>query len=307
MMNTKSAGRLLTAGFFSALLLAGCSRRNEATVGTPVNPLVLVFSPAHAPVLNALAFVKHHIESSTGMSVEFKLARTPVETVREFSTGRTDAGLVTLEEYLAAREEYGVRAIAQVLRGDRLEEYEGVILTRAKDGIRSVADLSGRKAGFVGPYSVSGFTLPSLFLKQAGVKAIPDFSAGHEAVLRKLINGEIAAAATYARQASRQPGLKVLAVTGKAPNEPVIVRGKLRPEKRALLISALLSLGSTKEGRKALSEIADITGFQQVDEAVYKPLHELIRTEGKTVYDLLPDGWDIYRLSRPYYPSELRL
>ena len=32
-------------------------------------------------------------------------------------------------------------------------------------------------------------------------------------------------------------------------------------------------------------------------------LHELLLTEGKTVYDLVPGGWDIYRLNQPYLPE----
>ena len=304
-MKTRSINWIIAAGFFSALLLGGCSHRDEATVGTPANPLVVVLSPAHAPdsSSNALAFIKKHLETATGLSIEIDVARSPADTIQKFSAGLADAGLVTLEEYLVAREKYGVRAVLQALRGDKLADYEGIILTRSTDGPASVAGLSGKKVGFVGPYSVSGFTLPSIYLKKAGAKITPDFSSSHEANLQKLVKGEIYAAATYSRQASRYPGLKVLAVTGKVPNEPVVVRGSLNPEKRTMLISAFLTIGSTKEGRQALGALADITGFQPVDEAVYKPMHEFLRTEGQTVYDLVPNGWAIYRLNQPYYDS----
>jgi phosphonate transport system substrate-binding protein len=285
--------------------MAGCSRRDEASVGTPANPLVVVLSPAHAPLASsdAPAFIKKHLETATGMSVNIIVAESPAATIKKFNSGLADAGLVTLEEYLVAREEYGVHAALQVLRGDKLAEYEGVILTRSAGGAGSVAELSGKKVGFVGPYSVSGFTLPSIYLKKAGVKVIPEFFSSHESNLKKLVDGEIYAAATYARQASRSPGLKILAVTGKAPNEPVIVRRALNREKREVLKSAFLTIGGTPEGRRALGTIADITGFQPVDEAVYRPLHELLRAEGKAVYDLVPDGWDIYRLNQPYMPG----
>lgn len=288
-----------------ALALGGCMSRDEATVGTPANPLVVVFSPAHAPsaASDALAVIKKQLEAASGMTVDLRVAESPAAAIEQFSYGKADAGIVTLEEYLVAREEYGVRPELQVLRGDKLAEYEGAILTRSPGGAGSVAELAGRKVGFVGPYSVSGFTLPAIYLKNAGVTAASEFTSSHEANLKKLVNGEVYAAATYARQVSRSPGLKVLVYTGKVPNEPLIVRGGLSPEKRKALAAAFLALGGTAEGRRALGAVADITGFRPADEAAYKPLHDLILSEGKSVYDLIPGGWEIYRLNQPYYPD----
>lgn len=304
-MKISSFGRLAVAGLVSAFLLAGCAKRDEATVGTPANPLVVVLSPAHASgaSADALAYIKKHLEAATAMSVTLKLADSPGQTIRQFDSNTTDAGLVTLEEYLVAREEYGVRAALQALRGDKLAQYEGVLLTKSAGGAKSVVELAGKKVGFVGPYSVSGFTLPAIYFEKAGVKVEPDFSASHAQALEKLVKGEVYAAATYARQAARRPGLKILAYTGKVPNEPLIVRRGLDLEKKTMLVSAFLSLAGTKEGRRALGTIADITGFRPADEAVYKPLHETLLTEGKTVYDLVPDGWEIYRLNQPYVPD----
>ncbi|OIN99525.1 MAG: hypothetical protein AUJ51_12655 [Elusimicrobia bacterium CG1_02_56_21] len=301
-MKIRSISRLLAAGSLSAVLLAGCSKRDEATVGSPENPLVVVISPAHNPPVSsgALDFLKKHLETETAMSVELQVAGSPGAAIKKFDTGKADAGLLTLEEYLVAREEYGVRAALQVLRGDKLAEYEGVILTRAADGARRVSDLAGKKVGFVGPYSVSGFTLPSIYLHRAKVDVVPYFSSGHQENIKNLVGGEVYAAATYARQALRSPDLKILAFTGKAPNEPVVVRSGLAAEKRKALESAFMSIGRTKEGRRALGLVADITGFRPADEALYRPLHDLIRSEDKAVYDLIPDGWEIYRLNQPY-------
>lgn len=297
----KNGIKLGMLALLAAASLAGCSRRDEATVGSPENPLVVVLSPAHAPTAGALDFVKKHLESSTAMVVRLEVAATPADTIRRFDAGLADAGLVTVEEYLVAREEFGVHADLQALRGDKLADFEAVILARA-DGPKTPAELAGKKVGFVGPYSVSGFTLPCIYLGKAGLNPERVYSDSHNANVKKLEEGAVAAAATYARQASR-PGLKVLAVTGKVPNEPLIVRRSLAAEKRSMLVSAFLSLGGTPEGRKALLEMADITGFRLADEAVYKPLHDLLLAEGRSVYDQIPEGWQIQRLGQPYMPD----
>ncbi|OGR71336.1 MAG: hypothetical protein A2089_03540 [Elusimicrobia bacterium GWD2_63_28] len=295
------ANRLLCAGILPALLLAGCSRRNEATVGTPANPLVVVLSPAHVPSSpDALGVIQSRLEAASGLSVRLDAAQSPAAAINAFSTGQADAGLLTLDEFLVAREEYKVKAELQALRRAGLSDYEGVLLTRISGGAANVEELAGKKVGFVGPYSVSGFTLPAIHLEKAGVRAQVDFSLSHEAVLKKLLAGEVLAAATYARQVSRDPGLKVLAVTGRVPNEPLVMRRGLAADKREALKAAFMSLPSTPEGRQALGEVADITGFRHVQEGVYRPLHDLLRSEGKAVYDLVPDGWDIQKLNQPY-------
>ena len=71
--------------------------------------------------------------------------------------------------------------------------------------------------------------------------------------------------------------------------------------KREKLLAAFSTLADNPEGRRALGAMADITGFRPVDASVYKPIHDLIRSEGKAVYDLVPDGWTIYRLNQPYF------
>lgn len=295
--------RCAAALLLLAVLLAGCSRRDEARIGTPADPLVIVISPAHAPAAPAaLDAVKKHIETATGMSVKLRVAATPADAVKAFDSGLADAGLLTLEEYLVARQEYRVKAALQALRGDRLDDYEGVLLAR-KDGPSGVADLNGKRVGFVGPYSVSGFTLPALYLEKAGVKPVLDFSDSHAAVLKKLLDGGIDAAATYARQAGNAKGLKVIAVTGRVPNEPFVTRGNMPAAKREVLAAAMVSLTSTPEGNKALAAMADITGFQPVDESVYRPMHDLLRGQGKAVYDLVPGAWEIYRVNQPFMPD----
>jgi phosphonate transport system substrate-binding protein len=299
MKNT--VNRLLCAGILPALLLAGCSRRNEATVGTPANPLVVVLSPAHVPASpGALDEIRRRLEAASGLSVRIEAARDPAAAINAFSSGLADAGLLTLEEFLVAREEYNVKAELQALRREGLSDYEGVIITRLAGGAAAVEELSGKKVGFVGPYSVSGFTLPAIHLENAAVKAQIDFAPSHEAVLKKLLAGEVAAAATYARQVSRDRNLKVLAVTGRVPNEPLVMRKGLAADRREALKAAFMSLSSTPEGRKALAAVADITGFRHVEEGVYRPLHDLLRSEGKAVYDLVPDGWEIQKLNQPY-------
>jgi len=294
----------LIAVFVAALLFAGCSFRKEATVGTPGNPLVVVFSPEHVPAGpgEQLIFISRYLSGRTGLTIEVKAASTSSDAIEMLGKGKADIGLLTTEEYLVAREEYGVQAALQVLRRGKEAQYEGVILAKTAGGPKNTAELAGVKFAFADPYSISGFFLPSVFLKKAGVKVEPVFAGSHEAAVKALVEERAAAAATYAAAASSRPGLRVIAVTGTSPNGPVAARRGLLPEKREAVMSALIALPGTPEGKRAIGAVADITGFRPVSEDIYRSTHELIRSAGKSVYDLVPEGWHIRTLNEPYMP-----
>ena len=304
-INRRAVYKSAAVCILAALALTGCARRKEATIGTPDNPLVVLLSAPYIPSdsRKPLAFIEWYLSANTGMSVEVRVASDSVDAIEQFGDKRADAGILTLDEYLVAREEHDVRAALQVLRGRDVSEYDGVILVRADEQIKDISGLAGKKISFSNPYSVSGFLLPSIYLKKAGVKILPELAASHDAAVQKLIRGEADAAATYYNMSLRNPKLRILAKTGTVPNEPVVVRRGLPAAKRKVLMAAFETLGNTPDGREALSHIADITGFGPVREDVYRQMHELIRSSGKSVFDLLPDGWHIHRLNQPYFPG----
>ncbi len=304
MSKKRLIGGVAIPAVLAVLVLWGCSLRKEAAVGTPGNPLVVVFSPEHVPQGSGgeLLLIARYLSGKTGLTVEAKTAATAIDAVDLLGNGVADMGFLTTEEYLVAREEHGVKAVLQVLRRGKETQYDGVILAQTAGGPRDSAELAGVKFAFGDPYSISGYFLPSVFLKKAGVKVEPVFAGSHDAAVKELVEGRAAAAATYAAPASSRPGLRVLAVTGTAPNEPVVARKSLLPEKREAVAAALLELPGTPEGRRALGAVADITGFRPVSEEAYRSTHELLRAAGKSVYDLLPGGWHIRVLSEPYMP-----
>jgi ABC-type phosphate/phosphonate transport system substrate-binding protein len=207
-----------------------------------------------------------------------------------------------VDEYLLAREEYGVRPTLQAVRHGKETEYTGVLLVR-QGAAPSVRALAGKKVAFASPTSISGFLLPAVFLLGGDIRIQPEFTGSHEESVRRLKEGGVAAAATYLDMISRHKGLRILAKTGTAPNEPFVLRQGLRRDKRQAITAAFRSLEDTGEGRRALRTMADISGFRPVWENAYAPMHELLRAANKSVYDLVPEGWDIRRLNRPYLPD----
>jgi phosphate/phosphite/phosphonate ABC transporter binding protein len=299
--------------------LCACAERDEPSVGTAGNPLVIIFSPAHAPAqvttrcslatdaratapINnpwdypPLRTLQRGLSARSGLNVYVCVAASPVDAIEQLGTRKADAGILTLNEFLLAREQYGVEEDLQVLRENGAPQYESVILVKAQSLARKASDLEGDKFGFVDPYSVSGFLLPAQFLKKEGVNVEPRFLGSHAKALEALQNGEVAAIATYAGQGAGMKNLRVLAVAGVVPNEPFVFRKGLQPEKRRALDAALRALATDPDGQAALLALAGISGFGPVDEKVYKSIHDLLKAAGNSVYDLVPNGSEVKRL-----------
>ncbi|MFA5138458.1 MAG: PhnD/SsuA/transferrin family substrate-binding protein [Elusimicrobiota bacterium] len=295
--------RTLFACLLSLTVLAGCGRRDEATVGSDGNPLVVILSPLYMPGTRGdLDFVQRHLTETSGMAVQVRVATSAIQVVEAFGAGTADAGLINVDEYLLAREEYGVSPTLQALRHEKETEYTGVLLVRPGT-ISSVRALAGKKVAFAKPTSLSGFLLPAVFLLGGNIDIQAEFTGSHEESIRRLKAGEVAAAATYFDMISRHRGLRILAKTGMVPNEPFVLRHGLRRDKRQAITAAFQSLGDTAEGKAVLRTMADISGFRPVWEDTYAPIHEILRAANKSVYDLVPEGWEMRRLNRPYLPD----
>jgi phosphonate transport system substrate-binding protein len=299
--------------------LGACAGRDEPSIGTAGNPLVMILSPAHAPAqvttrcslasevrasapinnpwdFPPLRTLQRGLSARSGLNVYVCVAASPVDAIEQLGARKADAGILTLDEFLLAREEYGVEDDLQVLRGDGAPQYESVILVKAQSLARTAADLEGDKFGFVDPYSVSGFLLPAQFLKKEGVKVEARFLGSHAKALEALQNGEVAAIATYGGQGAGMKNLRVLAVAGVVPNEPFVFRKGLQPEKRRALEAALRALAADPDGQQALLSLAGISGLGPVDEKAYRSVHDFLKAAGKSVYDIVPDGDEVKRL-----------
>lgn len=279
--------------------------RRERAVGSPGAPLVLVLSPDHAQHLAPAdrASLAVLLRRESGLAVDVRVAESPLDAVEAFGT-LADAGLLNIFEYALARKEHGVEAGMQVLRGDGATGYAGVIAVRADSGAADLAGLAGKRIAYVGPYSTSGFVFPAKILADAGVEVVAEFSGEHPGTLESLRSGATDAAATFEAAVAGETGLRVIARTDTIPNEPLVFRSGLLPEKRAALARALERLAADSEGARILAASADVTGFRPVTDREYAGVIAAIRAAGLSVYAVVPEGHDVAsrRSVRDYLP-----
>jgi phosphonate transport system substrate-binding protein len=289
---------------FSMFLSFFACSRNENKVGLPDNPLVIGFSSSYFEKLtdNDINFLENYFSKDIGLSIKIKKFANSVDLIKDIGASKVDSGILTLNEYFIARQDYKVIPILQAIRGKNEKEYYAdlVVLSSNKD-INSFNDLKGKKIASRDPYSISGFILPSIFLVKAAIKPEFVFTGSHQESLKKLEEGSVDAASVYEHMVKGDKKFKVIQIMGPVPNEPWICRKNLRKDYCQRIENAVESLNKTKEGREILLKMADIKSFDKVSPQEYKELYEIIYNMGKDIYSLVPDSVVLKKINEPYY------
>ncbi|GAB4033158.1 MAG: phosphate/phosphite/phosphonate ABC transporter substrate-binding protein [Elusimicrobiota bacterium] len=283
-----------------SLFSFGCFR-SEKNLGSPQNPLVLGLSKPYYEKLSSEAFslLEKKINEKVGLFVKVEKFPESAGLIKQIGAGKVDMALLSVNEYLIARQDYKALPVLQVLRGKEKKYFAGI--AAIDRSINSIDDLKGKKIAARDPYSISGFVLPSMFFVKEKIKPHFVFTGSHEESIKRLFTGEVQAASVYENMIKADKRLRLIQIMGPVPNEPVICRKGLKPELCLRLKDALLSIAMEKEGKEILHSMADITGFDPVIADVYRDLHEIILYSGQDIYSLVPDSADLRKIQEPYY------
>ncbi len=290
-MSVRSIGRALTIVIALAATLMLSCRRDQKSLGASGAPLVMVLSNAHGAKSAEVRELETLLRRESGLAIELRVAPSSEAAVRMAGNPNTDAALLTLFEYLFCRQLHGVSAGLRIVRKGGATMHHGEVVVAKNSGIRTLADLGGRKFAFVDRYSSTGYVLPAKELEDAGVKVERVFAGSHEAALAELRSGRVAGAATYAGASATMPDLVAIASTPDIPNEPVFFRKDLDADKRQRVTQALMRVAESNDGKRILSALADIEGFRETSDRDYDQAQALISSIGRSVKDLVPSGW----------------
>ena len=175
--------------------------------------------------------------------------------------------------------------------------YHGYIITTRNSPVHTLADLRGKKIGFVDKGSTSGYLYPVQVLIDEHLierpEDLPKFFSevkyldSHDNVLKAVLTGEVDAGAVYdgeVAQAGRlgvDPGqLRILARTAPIPHEAVVAAPGVDPKLRDEFRRVLLTLDTrTPEGRAVLRPLVTelkLNGYVDCDRHVFDPVRALM-------------------------------
>jgi len=286
----------------SLLFFTGCKKK--APLGSEENPIIWSFVPSGEmqDVTAGAEGVADLLYEKTGYFFETNVATEYAGVIEALRSDPPEAHMASLAtfSYIAAADMGVVEAALVAVRyGSAF--YTGQIITRADSGIKSIQDLKGKTFARPDPLSTSGWIIPMVTMKAAGIDPEKDLKeivdAGpHDAVVAAVYNGDADAGATYvdARTAieDEYPDVteKVVVIEESVPipNDGVQFHPSVDEEMKERIVQALLEIIETEEGQEAMDKAYEWTGLERHDDVFYDPFRQVLQAAGVKALELMP-------------------
>ncbi len=286
------------------LLLAVAMAASAADpLGSEKNPVIWAFVPSGdtAQISAGAQSVADLLHAQTGLYFKTFVATDYVgviEAMQAYPPKAHMASLATAAYILAA--DIGVAQAALVSIRNGAAYYQAEIIVRKDANIKSLKDIKGKTFARVEPLSASGWIVPSLMLKGAGIDLDKDIkivdAGGHPAVATAVYSGQADAGACFVdARANIQKDhpdvmekVDVLAVSSNIPNDGVQFQSTVPLALRTKIVDGVLALFKTKDGAAALNKAYQWTGLEKHDDSFYDPFRQVLQAAGATADVLMP-------------------
>jgi len=292
---------VLFVGLLAVGMLASCGPK-EPELGSEENPIVWSFVPSGEMerVAGGAQAVADLLQQETGLYFETNVATEYAGVIEAMCSDPPKAhmgSLATFAYVLAADRGCAEAELVSVRYGS--PTYNGQIIVRADSGINALTDLAGKTFCRPDPLSTSGWIIPNLTLRAAGINPDSDLAeivdaGSHDAVVAAVYNGDCDAGATYvdARSTIEEDSpdvmeqVVIIEVTEDIPNDGVQFVPSVSEELRTKIIDGLLAVAETEEGQEALDTAYSWAALEKHDDTFYDPFRQVLQAAGMSIEEL---------------------
>ncbi|HMK07841.1 MAG TPA: phosphate/phosphite/phosphonate ABC transporter substrate-binding protein [Anaerolineales bacterium] len=172
----------------------------EPAIGSPEHPIKVLFVPSVDANIIATGgdVMAKALNEATGLTFEVSVPTSYAATIEEMCASPTDTiGFIPALGYALASELCGVDVAFKANRFG-YDHYWAQILVPRDSDIHSLADLAGKKWGYGDVASTSGYMVPLVMFKNAGITPGEQVqTGGHNQSAQALYNGEVDFATTF--------------------------------------------------------------------------------------------------------------
>ncbi len=289
----------------AALLLvtAGCKKAPE--LGSEENPIIWSFVPSGEMerVASGAQDVADLLHDETGYYFDTNVATEYAGVIEALASDPPEAHMASLATFsyvLAAEREVAEAELVALRYGSAT--YNGQLMTGKDTGISEVKDLAGKTFARPDPLSTSGWIIPMLTMRAAGVNPDTDLqnvvdAGSHDAVVAAVYNGDVDAGASYVDARTRleedypdvMEKVVVIALTEDIPNDGVQFHPSIEKEMRDKIVNALLKISKTPEGKEALDVAYQWDGLEKHGDEFYDPFRQVLQASGLSIEELNTD------------------
>jgi ABC-type phosphate/phosphonate transport system substrate-binding protein len=268
-------------------------------LGSVENPIIWMFSPDQSADIEEINAAMEDVVAafdawSEGLILKLIPAIDPTSMVAALCDGETSVASLPAFHYLVASKQ-GCANVKYVWTGFNDINFGGMIVTPVESDISNFADLAGKTLCIPEYTSASGWLLPSLELRAAGID--PDSSqitivesGDHYSVLEDVIEGHCDAGSAFydARQGSDienvEEVLMIIAETVAVPNTNISFGSIVDDETSQLLLQFLAYITSTEGKPESMARITVYPTTShyliEINEYYYDSLKDLIERAG---------------------------
>jgi len=265
-------------------------------LGTEENPIVWSFVPSGdtQEISAGGAEVADMIFEKTGIVVEASVATEYAGVIEALSSDPPSAHMASLATfaYVVAADRGVVESELVSVRYGR-PFYDGQIIAGVDSGIKSIADLKGKTFARPDPLSTSGWIIPSLTMRAAGVNPDSDLkqvvdAGGHTGVVTAVYNGDVDAGATYVDARGKiqedhpdvMDKVMVIEVSAPIPNDGVQFSPVVPEEMKEKIVNALLEIAADEKGAEALNKAYQWNALERHGDDFYDPFRQVLQAAG---------------------------
>ncbi len=294
----KKISLVLSILLFTLLVMSACTPQPPA-LGTEANPIKWVFVPSGEmeAVSSGAEAVADMLFKETGLVVSTFVATDYTAAIEAECSGQAHMGsLATFAAITAADRDCAYPALVATRFGS--PTYTGQIIAHVDSGIKSVADLKGKVFCATDETSTSGWIIPSIMMRAAGLDPEKDlevtFAGSHDAAVLGVYNGDCDAGASFvdARTSVEDEFPDVMdkvvqvEISMEIPNDGVQFTKNFPADTKQKLVDALIKIISTEEGKAAMDAAYEWDGLEVHDNSFYDSFRQLLDAAGVTAEDL---------------------
>ena len=239
------------------------------------------------------ALLGDYLSKKTDVDVEFTILSRYGNIIERFTAEKMDGAFFGSFTGALALKKLDVVPLARPVNLDGSSTYHGYLFTRRDSGIKTVADMKGKKMAYVEKATTAGYIFPLVYLKEHGVTDIDHFfsetffTGSHDAAINAVLTrkADLGAAkhSIYDRLRQTDPRidkeLVILAESPRVPSNGLLVRNSLTEPLKSKLKSVLLGLHNDPEGKTVLQRFGALK-FIEATAADYQPVLDLTKRAG---------------------------